>query len=116
MEGKFYKGLTIATPISILLWALIIWGLLSLSAQAGQEKVYVCHFANMKTLQIAAPALGAHLAHGDTQGSCADVPNQPEKPERPPIKVSKVPIPFWVLWGAGLGIIVLAARKKEKTA
>lgn len=40
----------------------------------GQEKVQVCHVAGNSgkshTLVIAAPALNAHLGHGDTVGSC----------------------------------------------
>ncbi len=35
----------------------------------GQQKVTLCHKDN-KTLTVGAPALGAHLRHGDTQGVC----------------------------------------------
>ncbi len=34
----------------------------------GEKKVVVCHKG--KTLEIAKPALEAHLKHGDTQGPC----------------------------------------------
>ena len=34
----------------------------------GQEKVLVCHKG--KTLEVAAPALDAHLRHGDPRGPC----------------------------------------------
>ena len=40
---------------------------------AGQEKVTVCHKPGTEaeaTLEIAAPAEAAHLAHGDTPGEC----------------------------------------------
>jgi hypothetical protein len=35
----------------------------------GADKVLVCHKG--KTLEIGAPALEAHLKHGDSQGPCA---------------------------------------------
>ncbi len=35
----------------------------------GQQKVTLCYKDN-KTLTVGAPALGAHLRHGDTQGVC----------------------------------------------
>lgn len=35
----------------------------------GQQKVTLCH-KGTKTLTVGAPALGAHLRHGDTQGAC----------------------------------------------
>ena len=34
----------------------------------GEDKVAVCHKG--KTLEIAEPALAAHLKHGDTRGRC----------------------------------------------
>jgi hypothetical protein len=40
----------------------------------GQEKVTICHKPGTpaeKTLRVAAPAVDAHLAHGDTVGACA---------------------------------------------
>lgn len=43
------------------------------SASAGQEKVTVCHKPGTPaeaTLEIAAPALNAHLGHGDHEGEC----------------------------------------------
>ncbi|MEZ4868662.1 MAG: hypothetical protein R3C14_45455 [Caldilineaceae bacterium] len=45
------------------------------SVSAGQEKVTVCHkpgTAAEATLEIAAPALNAHLGHGDYEGECAE--------------------------------------------
>ena len=36
--------------------------------EPGAEKVFVCHKG--KTLEIARPALDAHLKHGDAQGAC----------------------------------------------
>lgn len=43
----------------------------------GKEKVVVCHIppgnpAAAHTLTVGTPALGAHIAHGDTLGSCAN--------------------------------------------
>jgi hypothetical protein len=40
---------------------------------AGQDKVTVCH-KGKKTLTVGAPALGAHLGHGDSEGSCPTEP------------------------------------------
>ena len=43
------------------------------AAGAGQEKVDVCHKAgehNQHTINIAAPAVPAHMAHGDKMGPC----------------------------------------------
>jgi hypothetical protein len=34
----------------------------------GQNKVSICH--KDKTIQVAQPAVKAHLGHGDTLGSC----------------------------------------------
>lgn len=41
----------------------------------GQEKVTLCH-KGKTTISVAAPAVNAHLAHGDTEGACepGDVP------------------------------------------
>ena len=39
----------------------------------GEEKVLICHKPDKKgghTISIAPPAVPAHLAHGDTLGSC----------------------------------------------
>lgn len=40
----------------------------------GQEKVTICHKGH--TITIAEPALAAHLAHGDTLGSCDVTPDK----------------------------------------
>jgi hypothetical protein len=40
---------------------------------AGQQKVTLCH-KGKKTLTVGAPALGAHLGHGDWEGSCPTEP------------------------------------------
>jgi hypothetical protein len=47
-----------------------------LDEDAGQPKVLVCHVPpgnpeNPVTIEIAEPAVPAHLAHGDTEGACA---------------------------------------------
>jgi hypothetical protein len=44
----------------------------------GVEKVYVCHIppgnpANAHTIHVGAPAVRAHLAHGDSLGKCGGV-------------------------------------------
>ncbi len=45
-------------------------------ADAGSDKVAVCHIppgnpANAHTIVVGAPAVQAHLRHGDTLGACA---------------------------------------------
>lgn len=50
-----------------------VWAVLVRPVAAGQQKVTVCHKPGTPaeaTLEIAAPAEAAHLAHGDTQGAC----------------------------------------------
>lgn len=50
-----------------------VWAVSVRPVAAGQQKVTVCHKPGTsaeKTLEIAAPALSAHLAHGDTEGEC----------------------------------------------
>ena len=41
----------------------------------GQDKVTICH-KDKNTLTVAAPAVKAHLNHGDTLGTCS--PGSPE--------------------------------------
>ena len=41
----------------------------SVLASNGQDKVEICH-KGKNTLSIGAPAVEAHLAHGDTIGAC----------------------------------------------
>jgi hypothetical protein len=56
-----------------LLVALLVGTVAVGSVSAGQEKVTVCHKPGTPaeaTLEIAAPALNAHLGHGDYQGPC----------------------------------------------
>ena len=49
---------------------LTLWGL-SYGALAAAERVTICH-KKVQTASIAAPALSAHLQHGDTEGPCGD--------------------------------------------
>jgi hypothetical protein len=44
---------------------------LSHGALGAAERVTICH-KNVQTASIAAPALSAHLQHGDTEGPCTD--------------------------------------------
>jgi len=44
------------------------------SSPVAQEKVAVCHVTGnggSHTIDVAQPAVAAHLAHGDTEGACA---------------------------------------------
>lgn len=48
----------------------------------GQEKVTICHIPpgnpdNAHEITVGAPAVPAHLAHGDTLGECDDAPTPP---------------------------------------
>jgi hypothetical protein len=52
-------------------------GVLAPAAMAGEEKVTICHKPGTpaeNTLVVAAPAVDAHLAHGDTLQECGYVP------------------------------------------
>ncbi len=40
---------------------------------AGQEKVTICH-KGKNTITVGAPALDAHLRHGDKEGACSTAP------------------------------------------
>jgi hypothetical protein len=40
----------------------------------GQQKVVICHMGH--TLEVAEPAVQAHLNHGDSLGPCNITPNQ----------------------------------------
>ena len=49
------------------------------AAGAGEEKVTICHIPpgnpdNAHTVTVGAPAVPAHLAHGDTLGECFTPP------------------------------------------
>lgn len=61
---------------------------------AGEEKVAICHIppgnpANAHTIVVGAPAVPAHLAHGDYLGAC--LPETP--PETPPCDIVVDPTP-----------------------
>ncbi len=63
----------VVAVLAIALVSSVSVGVIS-AAGGGQEKVIVCHkpgTADEKALEIAAPALDAHLAHGDTEGPCS---------------------------------------------
>ncbi|OGM10698.1 hypothetical protein A2Z22_05320 [Candidatus Woesebacteria bacterium RBG_16_34_12] len=65
--------------INLLLLALLI-PVSSVKAQDnGVDKVIICHKAadHIQTIEISTSALDAHLAHGDTIGSC-ETPGVPE--------------------------------------
>jgi hypothetical protein len=52
---------------------------LSLAQGQGQEKVTICHHANDQqviTITVGAPAVNAHLQHGDTLGACPGTPTR----------------------------------------
>ena len=52
------------------------------SAGYGQEQVTICHRVR-NTLTVAAPAVEAHLNHGDTLGACLEI-DRDDRPERGP--------------------------------
>jgi len=62
--------------------ALIVLGIVvaatAMAVAAAQPKVTICHIppgnpANAHTITVGAPAVPAHLAHGDTLGPCSTV-------------------------------------------
>lgn len=57
--------------------------------EEAEEVVTLCHVPpgnpdNAHTVDVGAPAVPAHLAHGDTEGACADDPPDGEDPEEDP--------------------------------
>jgi hypothetical protein len=61
---------------------LLVVSSLGMANAAGREKVTICHIppgnpGNAHTISVGAPAVPAHLGHGDTLGRCADDPNIP---------------------------------------
>ena len=63
---KMQKSTMIACAIAIALFVLSGFGREAFAA----EKVTICHKGG-KTASVAAPAVSAHLAHGDTTGACS---------------------------------------------
>jgi hypothetical protein len=64
-------GLALALPLAVLALSGTGGGPLfgnTAFAGYGQEKVQVCHKG--KTLTVGAPAVEAHMNHGDTVGPC----------------------------------------------
>ena len=62
-----------------LLWVAVGLGVIvtpapDMGASQGQRKVIICHRGN--TLEVAEPAVQAHLNHGDTLGACDVTPGQ----------------------------------------
>ncbi len=64
---KVQNNKTILTAALVAIVGLVMAS--SVLASNGQEEVEVCHNGE-NTLSIGAPALDAHLAHGDTVGAC----------------------------------------------
>lgn len=61
------------------LWAAVAVGVMAVpavdtGAAPGQRKVIICHKG--QTLEVAEPAVQAHLNHGDTLGPCDVTPGQ----------------------------------------
>ena len=68
--------LVIATTV------LLVGGLVG-AAGAAAEKIDLCHLPGTPdetTLNVSQNAVGAHIAHGDTLGSCDDLPEPPPPP------------------------------------
>ena len=76
------KTITVLFGVSLITAAL--FGSLAFSQSAlageggggGQEKVTICHQGDKgpKTITVAAPAVPAHLRHGDNLGACVEEP------------------------------------------
>jgi len=73
----------ITAIFGIAVLAAILLGGLTFSQSAfagqggGQQKVTICHQGDEgpETITVGAPAVPAHLAHGDTLGECDDLPD-----------------------------------------
>lgn len=66
----------VAAATTLLLLAVAAQPAFAKQPGAGQDKVAVCHRppgnpGNATTIVVGAPAVGAHLTHGDTLGECA---------------------------------------------
>ena len=70
---KMQKSTLIACALMLVLFALSGFGRDAFAA----EKVTICH-KGKKTASVAAPAVSAHRAHGDTLGACGREPKPEE--------------------------------------
>jgi hypothetical protein len=75
----------------------------SVTAQAGQPKVTLCHQG--QTLSVAQPSVAAHLAHGDSLGACSSsIPPSPQpSPSASPSAVASCTAlgpGYWQNWRA----------------
>jgi hypothetical protein len=71
--GKILGGIVVGVPLAAFAFFGIgdtaLFGSNVAEAGYGQEKVTICHDGN--TLTVGAPAVAAHVAHGDTVGPCS---------------------------------------------
>ena len=70
-------------PVAFVL-ALVVAAPATQAQGGGQEKVTICHVPpgnpdNAHTITVGAPAVPAHLAHGDSLGTC-EVTVPPDEP------------------------------------
>ncbi len=74
---KALGGLLVAIPMAVFAFTDVSASSLVNAAFAGygHDKVKICH--NKQTIEVAAPAVAAHLKHGDTLGKC-----KPEREDR----------------------------------
>ena len=72
MTNKITAIFGIAVMTAILLGGLAFSQSAFANGNNGQQKVTICHLGDEgpETITVAAPAVPAHLAHGDTLGSC----------------------------------------------
>jgi len=70
MKTKWWKGILFGS----LLLGISLTPKLSNGGGNGQQKVTICHMGH--TLEVAEPAVQAHLNHGDSLGPCSVTPNQ----------------------------------------
>ncbi|HMO16454.1 MAG TPA: Ig-like domain-containing protein [Oligoflexia bacterium] len=76
----------------------------------GANKVTICHIppgnpSNMRTIRVGAPALEAHLAHGDILGECPGSPDDPGDGTRTCEEKQLFSSPNYTLWNSFLGMI-----------
>ena len=70
LGGIVLAGIITAFAFAVPVSASPLFANTASAGYGGQDKVEVCH-KNKKTLTIAAPAVNAHLGHGDVLGACS---------------------------------------------
>jgi Ran GTPase-activating protein (RanGAP) involved in mRNA processing and transport len=79
---KILGGLLVAVPMAVFAFTGVAGTPVFVNvalAGYGQDKVKVCHNGN--TIKVVAPAVPAHLNHGDTLGECPEIEDDENEEE-----------------------------------